>query len=105
GAIADNYVRQQLPDDQSRATLTQVVATYPAMEVTAATPEAKADIHDAVAQAQTTLNSQSLMDKDSASRALRAAIKAAPESPAGKQASTLIRAADEHGSVMSFRWI
>ena len=37
--------------------------------------------------------------------ALRAAVKAAPDSPAGKQADALLRPADEHGTVMSFRWI
>lgn len=105
GAIADSYVKADLPADRTTAVLTQVATDYRAMEGTAATEDAKRDLHDAVNAADTALKTGVDANKADAAAALRSAVKAAPESPAGKEAAAIIQAADEHGSVMSFRWI
>jgi len=105
GAIADNYVRHQLPTEDAQAALTQVIAQYPAMKTTAPTEDARRDIDAAISSAKSALATAPNLDKAKAADALRAAIKAAPDSAAGKQAAAVVTPADEYGSVMSFRWI
>ena len=105
GAIADNYVRQTLPADQATTALTEVVATYPAMKITAKTDDVKNDIDAAISSATAVLKTEPNIDKAQAADALRAAVKAAPESDAGKAAALAVKNADEYGSKMSFRWI
>jgi hypothetical protein len=105
GAIADNYVRHQLPADKAMPVLTHVVAEYPVLKATAKTDEAKKDIDTAVASAEAALKTAPNLDKGKAADALRDAIKAAPESDAGKAASAVLTPADEYGSTMSFRWV
>ncbi|HZZ44215.1 MAG TPA: MFS transporter [Tepidisphaeraceae bacterium] len=102
GAIADHYVKTDLASSQTTTVLTQIATDYRAMEVTATTEDAKRDLHDAANSADAAVKSS---NADDASAALRTAIKVAPDSPAGKQAAEIIQPADEHGTVMSFRWV
>lgn len=104
GAIADNYVRHQLPVDKATSALTQVVATYPVLKTTAP-KEAQADFDTAISSAEATLKTAPNIDKGKAADALRNAAKAAPDSDAGKNAAAVVKDADEYGSVMSFRWV
>jgi hypothetical protein len=101
GAIADHYVKAELPSDQTIAVMTQIVAED-GVASTTATGEAKADLSAAADAAALAIKTGS---KGDAADAMRAAIKAAPDSESGKAAAALIQPADEHGTVMSFRWI
>jgi MFS family permease len=101
GMIADHYVRAELPSDQTTAVMTQIVAED-GVASTTAVGDAKADLEAAANAGAAALKSG---NKDDAAVALRAAIKAAPDSASGKAAAALIAPADEHGTVMSFRWV
>ena len=99
GAIADSYVRRELPTENTVAVLQRVVDGYSALKHQRGKlvdPELDVPIH----AAQDALATVPNLDKDKA-----IAVKAAPEEPAGKEAGDLIKGADEYGTVMSFRWI
>jgi hypothetical protein len=105
GAIADHYVKTSLPPEPATSALTLVVTDYRALQATAPSDEAKLNLQQAADEADAALKSGVDGHKVRAIAALRTAVKAAPDSPAGQQANAVLKPADEHGSVMSFRWI
>jgi len=117
GAIADSYVKQQIPDEKAKMILQEVVASYTQIKtVTPGNNAATLAAYDnAIKTAQEALASGATMDRAKAATALRAAIQAgdtlhaatkgAQTSEPSRQAGEIIKSADEVGSVMSFRWI
>lgn len=106
GAIADAYVKKDLPAEPTREAVVQIANDFSALKETAATDDARKAIDDAVrASANALTAGGAAADKDKSIAALRAAVKAAPDSPAGTRAAELLRPADERGTVMSFRWV
>jgi MFS family permease len=117
GAIADSYVKSEIPVDKTQAILTQVATSYP--QIKAVTPDSdmatRGAYDNAINSAQDALKTIPNLDKAKAVSALRAAVQAgetlhaatkgAQSSEPSRQAGEIIKAADEYGSVMSFRWI
>jgi len=95
GLIADNYVRTSLPATETKAALAEIATSYSMMPKSDDITAARKSAQDAIASG----------DPSEEAASLRAAVKAAPDSPAGIQAAALLKPADEIGTVMSFRWV
>ena len=108
GRIADQFLHEDLPVEETIAALTEVVSTYPVLA--AELPEVKQEeAANAVANASAVLSqyttSQALPEGDTAN-ALRSALRNAPDGAdelTGKIQGEILGPADNHGGLMSFR--
>jgi hypothetical protein len=111
GRIADKYLHQALPRDQTVAVLERVVETYP--PTAASTPEPfKSEILGAVGSVSAVLAKAQTGDlpETETANALRNAVKNAPEGDASAAIKDTINnevlgPADNYGGRMSFRYV
>ncbi|HUI11502.1 MAG TPA: MFS transporter [Bacteroidota bacterium] len=107
GKVADEYLHDQLPPQQTLACLTQVVGTYPGMKAGAMGTTGE-DLQAAVNAAQGVLDAQAKsgsLPRLQTANALRSAIAAAPSSPAAAAAKEILGPAENYGGKISFRHV
>jgi len=109
GKMADNYLPEKLPAVETKACLTKIVSTFPALKAQAKGEQGE-DIQPAIDAARDVL---ALIAKDPAgalpnpdtANALRVAIGCGADSPVIQEAKGILDPADNFGGRMSFRWI
>ncbi len=94
GMITDNYAHGKLEIDPTKACITQALTSMPE-------GEAKTQVESVSAA----IASSSALPKKETAQALRNIVMEIGDSEAGIQASAILAPADEHGGLMSFRWI
>ena len=107
GKVADNYLHEKLPVQETTICLQQVVDTFPTLKIDIS-GKAADDYDIAVKAAQDVLSatdkSGSLPEKATAN-ALRSAISVAPNSEAAINAKQLLGPAENYGGKISFRYV
>jgi len=107
GKVADEYLHEKLPPQQTVQCLAQVVATYPALKAETQGTTGQ-DLQAAVAAAQGVLEAQAksgTLPPLQTANALRSAIAAAPSSPAAASAREILGPAENYGGKISFRHV
>jgi len=105
GRVADSYLSDKLPVEQTIACLQSVVDSYPAIAAGAKGKTAH-DVRQAIDDAQKVIEahaSRGTLPKIDTANALRSAITVAPESDAAGTAEQLLGPAENYGGRISFR--
>lgn len=109
GKVADRYLHQELvqKQEQTRKVLAAIVADFPGEAAKAPNDVVRREITEAAKAAADVLARASAgeLPQGDTANALRAAIRAAGESKAAKEAKALLLPADNHGGLMSFRYV
>jgi hypothetical protein len=108
GWVADRYVHHHLPVKETAACLRQIHTEYSDPSFVAQFKGGrKEDVSDAAKAANAALDTEKRerkLPEPQTTQALRAAIQAAPDSAAAKEAKALIRPAESAGGQVAFRW-
>jgi hypothetical protein len=107
GKVADEYLHEKLPVEQTVQCLEQVVSTYPALKAEAA-GKTGADLQAAIDAAQRILAAHAAdgaLPPLATANALREAIAAASASPAATTAKGILGPAENYGGKISFRHV
>jgi fucose permease len=107
GKVADDYLHEKLPVQQTVQCLEEVVNTYPAM-LAEAKGKTGADIQGAIDAARGVLDSyksSTTLPQLVTANALRSAMAAAPTSSAAKTAREILGPAENYGGKVSFRHV
>lgn len=109
GKVADKYLHQELVQkkDQTSKVLAAIAADFPAEAAKAPNDVVRREILEAAKAAGKVLAESAVagLPQGDTANALRAAIRAAGDSDAAKQAKALLLPADNHGGLMSFRYV
>lgn len=107
GDIADDYVPERLPDQETVAVLEQTVATFPERMQEVA-PERHADVLQAVTLSEEALAEYRELGElpgNLTANAFRAVISSGIEAPVVEQAATLLGPAENYGGRLAFRFV
>jgi hypothetical protein len=105
GRIADRYLQEQLPDDQTRKCLGQISAEFSKL-ASQASGQTGRDMGQAADAARDILDRKyPTLPAGPTAEALRLAIAAAPKAEAAQQAKELFRPAENYGGRMAFRYV
>lgn len=103
GGIADGYLHEKLPVEQTRIVLANAATALDAKAVTAPGKQG-ADMKKAAADARKVIAEPTLPQPETAN-ALRGVIGSGLEDPTVAAAKAVLNPADNYGGRMSFRWI
>jgi hypothetical protein len=107
GKVADGYLHEKLPVQQTVLCLGQVVETYPALMAGAA-EKSGTDLQGAIDAAKGVISDHAAtgtLPPLATANALRGAIAAAPSSPASTMAREILGPAENYGGKISFRYV
>jgi MFS family permease len=107
GDIADQYVPDRLPTQETVAVLTSAVESMPAL-LSEVPPGRQADIENTIALSQEALNTyqaEGELPGNATANALRAITSSGVDIPAVGQAQALLGPAENYGGRMSFRYV
>ena len=107
GKVADEYLHEKLPVQETVQCLEQVVGAYPALKADAKGKTGE-DLQAAIDAAQGVIDAQKgngALPQLQTANALRSAIAAAPASPAAKMAKEILGPAENYGGKISFRHV
>jgi len=107
GKVADNYLHDKLPINETALCMEQIVETYPALK--AETGEQTTKDFDAAIQASeeilSSIRTNGSLPESTTASALRSAISVAPGSDAAASAKKILGPAENYGGKISFRWV
>jgi hypothetical protein len=105
GSVADNYLHEKLPAQETKVVLEQIVNSFPEIRDSKGKKTAD-DFNSSIKAAQEILdayNATGSLPKYSTANALRGAIAVAPGSEAAKAAKNILGPAENYGGKISFR--
>lgn len=107
GDIADQYVPERLPEQETVATLEETVETFPALAATVPTARQR-DVEQAITLSQDALSeyeSEGAVPGNLTANAFRAIINSGVDAAVVGQAQTLLGPAENYGGRMAFRFV
>ncbi|TFG97598.1 MAG: MFS transporter, partial [Calditrichales bacterium] len=105
GQVADDYLHERLPLNETTVVMRQIVDTYPALQAEGGEKTA-ADFEHAIAAAQSVLDEagkNNALPEIETANALRSAMAVAPTSDAAANAKKILGPAENYGGKISFR--